>query len=100
MPAVQHIVLLQFKQHVTDATVADLLRKLGELQRLIPGITSFGCGQNTSPEGMSQGFTHAFWMTFASPAARDAYLPHAEHERVKAALVPAIDRVVVVDVEI
>jgi hypothetical protein len=36
-------------------------------------------------------------MTFASPAARDDYLPHPEHERVKAIVVPCLARVVVFD---
>jgi hypothetical protein len=36
-------------------------------------------------------------MTFSSPEARDAYLPHPEHERVKAVVVPCLARVMVFD---
>jgi hypothetical protein len=46
---------------------------------------------------MNDGFTHGFIMTFASPKARDEYLPHPEHERVKAIVVPCLARVIVFD---
>jgi hypothetical protein len=36
-------------------------------------------------------------MTFASPQARDEYLPHPVHEEVKAIVVPCLERVVVFD---
>jgi hypothetical protein len=36
-------------------------------------------------------------MTFSSPQARDEYLPHPEHERVKAIVVPCLARVTVFD---
>ncbi len=47
------------------------------------GIESFTYGPYSSPEGFNKGFTHAFTMVFSSEEARDAYLPHEEHERVK-----------------
>jgi hypothetical protein len=46
---------------------------------------------------MNDGFTHGFIMTFESPRARDEYLPHPEHERVKAIVVPCLERVIVFD---
>jgi hypothetical protein len=36
-------------------------------------------------------------MTFRDAAARDGYVPHPEHERVKAALGPIIEAVVAFD---
>ncbi len=38
-------------------------------------------------------------MTFESVNARDAYLPHPEHERVQDALLPCIDGVLAFDFE-
>jgi len=40
---------------------------------------------------MQKGFTHGFCMTFADAAARDVYLPHPEHERVKALVLQVLD---------
>ena len=36
-------------------------------------------------------------MKFDTPASRDAYLPHPEHERVKAIVVPNLAQVIVFD---
>lgn len=99
MPQIQHIVLFKFKPEVTQQKITELLNLLAELQQLIPGITYFAGGPNFSPEGLNQGYTHGFFMTFVSVDARDTYLPHPEHERVKAALFPCIDSVLAFDLE-
>lgn len=80
MPSVQHVVLLKLR---ASCDVSALMGALASLQSLIPGILSFSAGANTSSEGLSRGYTHGFIMLFESAAARDAYLPHPEHERVK-----------------
>ena len=87
MPTV-HIVLLKFKP---DGDVSLCMTELAGLKGLIPGLQSFTCGPNTSTEGLSKGYTHAFTMLFESPSARDAYLPHPEHERVKALIIQNIE---------
>ncbi|MBD2387296.1 Dabb family protein [Cylindrospermum sp. FACHB-282] len=97
MPQVQHVVLLSFKEEVTTEQITYLFGLLAELQQLIPGITHFSGGPNSSPEGLNQGYTHGFLMTFVSVEARDVYLPHPEHERVKAELNPCIEAVLVFD---
>jgi hypothetical protein len=61
------------------------------LRHKIPGIRDFSWGPYSSPEGLHRGFTHGFAMTFADEASRDAYLPHPEHERVKAQIVEVLD---------
>ena len=99
MPAVQHMVLVKFKPDVSSEKIAELFDQLAELPHLISGIKHFAWGPNASPEGFDHGYTHGFLMTFESRAARDAYLPHPEHERVKAAIIPWLDAVVVFDVE-
>ena len=58
-------------------------------------------GPNNSPEGLTKGLTHAFTLTFASSAARDAYLPHPVHaEFVETWVKPNITDVCVFDYEI
>jgi hypothetical protein len=99
MPQIQHMVLLKFKPEVTPEKIKDLFEQLAQLQQLIPGITYFSGGEYSSNEGLNQGYTHGFLMTFESVEARDAYLPHPEHERVKSALLEWIDSVLAFDFE-
>lgn len=100
MPQIQHMVLFKIKPEVTTEKITQLFSQLAELQQLIPGITYFAGGPYSSPEGLNQGYTHGFLMTFESIDARDTYLPHPEHERVKAALKPCIDSALVFDFEV
>ena len=83
---VTHCVFLRLRESVNaDALFAEL----AGLKDLIEGIVSFSGGPTTSSENLGH-FTHAFVMVFASVAARDAYLPHPEHIRVKTAVVAAL----------
>lgn len=95
--AVQHIALFQFK----NGTSADIIRRatddLRRLAKIIPGITDFSIGTNSSPEGLAGGLTHGFVMTFKDAASRDNYLTHPEHEKFKAFVLPHIEKVVVFD---
>jgi hypothetical protein len=93
------MVLVKIKPEVTPEKITELFNQLAELQQLIPGITYFSGGPYSSSEGLNQGYTHGFLMTFESVDARDAYLPHPEHERVKATLLPCIDGVIAFDFE-
>ena len=99
MPEIQHLVLLKFKPDVTPEKITELFSQVAQLQQLISGITYFAGGPNSSPEGLNQGYTHGFMMTFESVDARDTYLPHSEHEVVKAALSQCIDSVLAFDFE-
>lgn len=100
MPQIQHIVLFKLKPEVTTEKTTELFRLLAKLQQLVSGITYFAGGPYSSPEGLNQGYTHGFVMTFESVDARNAYLPHPEHERVKAVLLTCIDGVIAFDFEV
>lgn len=100
MPGIQHLVLVKFKPEVSADTIDQLFAQLAELKQLIPGISYFAGGPYSSHEGLNQGYTHGFLMTFESTEARDAYLPHPEHERVKDAILPNVEGVVSFDFEI
>jgi hypothetical protein len=93
------MVVVRFKPGVPAATVAELFAELGRLRQRIDGIEHFSWGPYASPEGLSGGFTHGFLMTFRDAAARDAYLPHPEHERVKRAILPHVEGVIAFDFE-
>lgn len=99
MAKVHHIVLFKFKAQVQKETVDKIFAELEGLKSLISGITYFAGGPYSSDEGLNQGYTHGFLMTFESAAARDSYLPHPEHERVKEMIIPNLDSVVAFDFE-
>jgi hypothetical protein len=88
---IQHIVLFRFRTDLAEGTIAALFTELRGLADRIPGITSFSGGAYRSPEGLARGFSHGFCMTFADEAARDAYLPHPEHQAIVARLLPLLD---------
>jgi hypothetical protein len=99
MPRVHHLVLLKFRPETTARTIAELFQALADLRKVIPGLEDFKGGPYASPEGLNQGFTHGFAMTFSGAAARDAYLEHPEHERVKQRFLPGVENVIAFDFE-
>lgn len=83
---IRHTVLIRFKP---DANVPAIFAALKGLQQSIPGITAISAGRDVSPEGLQRGHTHGFTVDFVDAAARDAYLPHPEHQKVGAMIVAA-----------
>ena len=98
---IQHIVLLRLKPGTTAEQKAALLHGLVALKGTIAGIESVTGGDDNSPEDKQHDFDWGFVMTFADTAARDAYLPHPDHQALGAQLVrPIADDVLVLDYEI
>jgi hypothetical protein len=100
MPQVKHVVIFKFKPNTPEDHIRSAFMALRGLQKSIPGIKEFIGGPYKSPEGMNQGYTHGFIMTFESPKARDVYLPHPEHEKVKSSILPMLDSVIAFDFEV
>jgi hypothetical protein len=96
MGKVHHMVLLRFSPAKAHRA-AELFSALGGLGETIPGVLDYAAGPYASPEGMNQGYTHGFLMTFTDAAARDRYLVHPDHEKVKQAFLPDVDGVVAFD---
>ena len=98
---IRHLVLLKCKTEASKEDIERVLADVGALQHSIPGILAFEAGENNSPEGIARGYTHAFTMDFADEQARDNYLPHPEHEKIKVQigriLAEGNDSVLVVD---
>ena len=78
--AVRHIVVFKYSEDATDDQIKEITDAFRALKDKIPGIIDFEYGVNNSPEGLNQGFTHVYLLTFENVAARDTYLPHPEHE--------------------
>lgn len=100
MGLVRHMVVCKFQSGVSETMAAGLLDLVRGMKDRIPGIVSIEAGPYESPEGLNQGFTHGFLVTFESPAARDGYLPHPEHDKVRDALLEHLESVVAFDFEV
>lgn len=100
MAKVKHIALFKLRPDVPPAEVQALFDDILEMTEEIPGLEDYVAGENSSPEGLNQGYTHAFVMTFSDAAARDAYLAHPAHDRVKLRILSLIEGGAVVDFEV
>ncbi|MFN5804456.1 MAG: Dabb family protein [Opitutales bacterium] len=98
-PMVYHYGTFIFKPGVTQAQIDRCFAEMRGMVGKIPGLLSMKHGPYESPEGLNDGFTHGFVMTFDTQKSRDEYLPHPEHERVKEIVVPNLARVIVFDFE-
>ncbi len=97
MPRVKHFGVFQFKDGTSSTQIDECFSSMQGMVGSIPGLLNVSFGAYDSAEGLNDGYTHGFIMTFDSPAARDAYLPHDHHERVKEVVVPHLERLVVFD---
>lgn len=97
---VKHVALIKFKEATAQENVDRVFEQILDLTENVPGIEDYVAGTNNSPESLNDGFTHGFVMTFSDAGARDSYLSHPEHERVKTEVMPYIDRVLVFDFEV
>lgn len=93
----RHVVLFKFKDDTTKEQVKKIEDEFRALPAKIPEIVDFEWGTNNSPEGLEEGLTHCFLVTFKDAKGRAAYLPHKEHKKFVAILRPRLDKVVVVD---
>ena len=75
----RHIVLYKFKDDLQPGEVQQVIDAFAGLPAKIDTIVGFERGTNVSPEGKSEGLTHAFVVTFRDEAGRDIYLKHPAH---------------------
>jgi len=100
MAKIKHVALIKFKEGTTEDQIQKAFEELMDLSESVPDVEDYVAGPNNSPEGLNKGYTHGFVMTFTDAAARDAYLTHPDHERVKAAVLPLVEDVLVFDFEV
>lgn len=95
--ALRHVVFLQFKPEAGPAQTREVLTAFQALGRRIEVVAAIESGTNNSPEGLADGFTHAFTLTFRSTADRDTYLNHPIHQAFVQLALPVLQRVCVLD---
>ena len=96
-PMLRHVVIFKFKEASPAVEVQKVVDGFRALGSKIPEIASFEYGTNNSPEGLNDGFTHCFLVTFKNEKDRDAYLPHPAHKAFVELLKPHLDKAMVID---
>lgn len=93
----RHVVMFGWKEGTDKASIDKVVESFRALPSKIEQIKGFEWGTNNSPEKLNQGLTHCFFLSFTSEKDRDDYLVHPAHKAFVAALVPAPDKVTVLD---
>lgn len=93
----RHVVLFSFRKDAPTEAVDAVVSGFHALPAAIPGIVSYEWGTNVSPEGLNDGFTHCFTLSFASAEERDTYLNHPAHRQFVATLGSCLERSLVLD---
>ena len=94
---IRHILLVRFNQSVELSEINRLKDVFSSLPSKIEGVLSVEWGENDSPEGKNQGYTHSVLMTFVDDKGRQNYLYHPEHYALKKVFRPLLDEIVVFD---
>jgi hypothetical protein len=89
---VRHTVFFQFKDDASQADIDNFFQEMAKLrtEAKVEGLLSLSYGAHKSDEGLNQGFTHGMTLVFENASARDTYLPHPEHDRVKEIVIPLL----------
>lgn len=96
-PTYRHVVLFKFKDDAPAAKVVEVEKAFMALKGKISLIQEVEWGLNVSPEGLNDGYTHCFFVTFKQKADLERYLPHPAHRAFVDILKPQLDKVLVVD---
>lgn len=93
-----HIVNFKWKEHTTEADVAQLTTALRALAPGLPGVDSYRCGPDVSRTPDS--YDYAAVGVFADRDHFVAYRDHPEHQRIlKELILPHLDDRVLVQLE-
>jgi len=93
----RHVVMFGFKETSSKEDVQGVVDAFAKLPSQIPAIVAYEHGVNNSPEGLNDGLTHCFLVSFADEAGREEYLPHPDHLAFVEVLKPHLEKVVVID---
>ena len=93
----RHAVFFSFQESTSEEDVTEVVNAFRELPSKIEDIIDFSWGVNNSPEGLDDGFTHCFLLTFKDEAGRAAYLPHPAHQEFGSVLSGRNDNTFVID---
>ena len=92
-----HVVHFKFKADAKPEDVKKVETEFAALKGKISEVQTLDWGTNVSPEGLSDGFTHCWIVTFKDEKARDTYLVHPAHKAFVDILKPVLEKPFVVD---
>lgn len=93
----RHVVLFQFKSEISTEQIHQVESDFCALPSKISAIRDFEWGGDVSNEGLAEGFTHCFIVTFDSIEGRNTYQTHPDHVQFSEMVVPLLKRVLVYD---
>lgn len=93
----RHVVLFSWKDDTPQSKITEIESAFAFLPSKIKEIEYFEWGTDISIEGLTQGFTHCFLVTFRSEEDRNTYLPHPEHQAFVKLAKPFIQNALVLD---
>ena len=93
----RHAVFFKFKDDASAESVKAIEDAFAALPSKIDTIIDYEWGTSQSVEGLNDGFTHCFFVTFKDQAGLETYIPHPAHEAFVALLKPSLDKVFVFD---
>jgi hypothetical protein len=100
MSKVKHIVLLKFKDGITEEQIDSFFDEVLDISETATGVEDYVSGTNCSLEKLNQGFTHGFVMTFTDAPIRDAFIASEEHSRYKKLVESIVETTTVFDFEL
>ncbi|MEL6205439.1 MAG: Dabb family protein [Pseudomonadota bacterium] len=84
---IRHIVLIRFRDDVSEAKIAALWDELTAIKPKIEGLLDFHAGRSESPEKIERGYLHGFTVDFLDWDALARYQEHPDHKALGAGLV-------------
>ena len=93
----RHVVMFKFKPEATVDKVEEIEKAFAELPKKITSIKAYEWGKSESVEGLNDGFTHCFLVTFKDKADLEAYLPSEAHKAFVEKLKPLLEKALVFD---
>ncbi|MGL6018158.1 MAG: Dabb family protein [Gibbsiella quercinecans] len=94
---IRHILLITFKDDAPESEIERLKQAFLHMPEHIDGVLTVEWGNNDSPEGKNAGFSHCVVMTFRDEQTRERYLPHPQHDALKAIFRPLLSDIIVFD---
>lgn len=93
----RHAVFFKFKDSATAEQVKEIEKAFAALPAQISAIQGYEWGKSESVEGLNDGFTHCFFVTFKDKAGLEEYIPHEAHKAFGAKLKPLLEKAFVFD---
>ena len=95
----KHLVLCTFRDDLSAQQIDAVIDDFAQLAYTVPSVSALEHGANVSPEGLNDGFTHCFSLTFADAEKRDEYLVDPLHLAFVDRFKPTLAKILVIDFE-